>query len=136
MQLTPSEAELSERARQVVQCAYAPQSGLRVGAAVRDESDRIHVGCNVENDSYGLTLCAERAAVAAMVAAGGRRVMAIAVVCDGDVLPWPCGACRQVLSEFAEDAPVIVERVTGDCGRATLAQLAPLAFRFRLGGRG
>ncbi len=130
--LTPTETALSGHARAAMGRAHAPHSGLRVGAAVRDEDGHIHVGCNVESDSFGLTLCAERAAIAAMVAAGGRRVTAVAVVCDGDLLPWPCGACRQVLSEFAEDAPVLVERVTGEFGRATLAQLAPRAFRFRL----
>ncbi|MBD3176662.1 MAG: cytidine deaminase [Armatimonadia bacterium] len=130
--LTPMESELADRARGALQNAHAPHSGLRVGAAVLDEGDRVHVGCNVESDSYGLTLCAERAAIAAMVVAGGKRVKALTVVCDGDMLPWPCGACRQVLSEFADDCPVVVERLTGEAGRATLAQLAPPAFRFAL----
>lgn len=137
MTLTPpAEAALLGRARAVMEGAYAPYSGLRVGAAVLDENGSFHVGCNVENGSYGLTLCAERAAIAAMVSHGGHRLMAAAVVCDAPILPWPCGACRQVMGEFAEDAPVVVESVTGERGRATLAQLAPDAFRFRLPGQG
>ena len=84
--------------------AYAPYSGFLVGAALLDSSGAIHVGCNVENASYGLSVCAERHAVAAMVAAAERKIHAIAVASTGSFPP--CGACRQVLSEFAEEATV------------------------------
>ena len=81
--------------------AHAPYSKFRVGAAVADEAGRIHVGCNVENASYGLTVCAERNAVAAAVAAGARRIVAVAVASGSRPPASPCGACRQVLAEFA-----------------------------------
>ncbi len=87
--------------------AHAPYSKFRVGAAVRASDGRIFAGCNVENASYGLTICAERAAIFAAVAAGAKRIGAIAIVASGPQSPFPCGACRQVLAEFASpDTPV------------------------------
>ncbi|HEY6478364.1 MAG TPA: cytidine deaminase, partial [Polyangia bacterium] len=93
-------AALVMAARAVRGRAHAPYSKFLVGAAVRDERGRIHVGCNVENASYGLTVCAERNAVAAAVAAGARRVRAVAVVSGSRPPASPCGACRQVLAEL------------------------------------
>jgi len=86
--------------------AYAPYSRYHVGAALLDDAGRVHAGCNVENASYGLTICAERGAVMKMVSEGGRRVVAVVVVTGGDEAGSPCGACRQVLAELAGDAPV------------------------------
>jgi cytidine deaminase len=95
-------------ARDVRDRAYAPYSRFRVGAAVLGSSGRVFVGCNVENATYGATVCAERAAICAMVAGGDPRLLALAVFSDAEPPACPCGICRQVLAEFAEDAPVVV----------------------------
>jgi cytidine deaminase len=96
--------ELLEAAAAVRERAYAPYSDFAVGAAVRGDDGRVYVGANVENTSYGLSLCAERAAVAAAVAGGATEILAVAVVADPPVPP--CGACLQVLTEFGPEAPV------------------------------
>lgn len=95
------EASLAARQR-----AYAPYSEFSVGAAVLTEDGQIFSGCNVENASYGLTICAERAAVFRAVGAGSRKLVAVAVAAEKGASP--CGACRQVLAEFAEDMPVFL----------------------------
>lgn len=97
---------LMDRARQARERAYAPYSGFRVGAAVEVADGSVFTAGNVENASYGLTICAERAAVFAAVASGHTRLRAVAVATDGPDPVAPCGACRQVLAEFAEDLPV------------------------------
>jgi cytidine deaminase len=94
--------------------AYAPYSGYRVGAAVLAPDGAIYGGCNVENASYGVALCAERSAIAHLVAAGGGRIAAIAVVTAGPEPGRPCGICRQTLSEFADDDLPIGLAVPGD----------------------
>jgi cytidine deaminase len=128
--LSPAEQALAQAARAARAHAYAPYSGYAVGAAVLTDDGRMFAGCNVENASYGLSLCAERVAVFRAIAAGARRLVAAAVCTpDGGT---PCGACRQVLLEFA-DAPesfavwvVSPDRVIA---RYTLADLIPHGFR-------
>jgi cytidine deaminase len=126
--ITPrQQRQLLTAARAVRGRAYAPYSKYRVGAAVLDERGRVHAGCNVENASYGLTVCAERNAVAAAVAAGAKRIRAVAVTtADGGT---PCGACRQVLAELGDAAlPILVARPSGAPRATTLGALLPDAF--------
>jgi cytidine deaminase len=111
--------------------AHAPYSGYRVGAAIETAAGAVFRGCNVENASYGLTLCAERAAVAAAVAAGHRQFRRIAIAASGRVPPYPCGACRQVLAEFAgpELEILVAQGRTGALlERTTLGALLPRVF--------
>ena len=114
-------------ARAAAGAAYAPYSGFRVGAAVR-AGGSVFTGCNVENASFGLTICAERNAIFAAVAAGHRRIEAVALVCldGGDGGLMPCGACLQVMAEFA--GPELEVTVAG-AGRFALRQLLPHGFR-------
>ncbi len=130
---TPTSPEmLVPRAVEASGNAYAPFSKFQVGAAIVVEDGSVFVGCNVENSSYGLTLCAERNAIFAAVAAGHRKLKAVAVVAKGDPLPWPCGACRQVIAEFAEpDCPIYVASVDNPTHieSTTLGDLLPHSFR-------
>lgn len=109
--------------------AYAPYSHFTVGAALLADDGRVYTGVNVENASYGLTVCAERNAVGAMALAGGRRVLAVAVCTENGVTP--CGACRQVLSEFAPDegdVPVWIVDGAGDVRETSIRALLPDYF--------
>lgn len=123
----PHDEELLRRAREALKNAYAPYSRYRVGACILAADGRMFCGCNVENASYGLTICAERGAVMAAVASGAREFTRIAIVSEGS-LPWPCGACRQVLREFAPDIEVLVQGSEGNTRRATLSELLPMSF--------
>jgi len=125
---SPAEVDwdaLRARAREVAERAYAPYSGVRVGAAALVDDGRVVVGCNVENASIGLTTCAENGVASALAASGGGRIVALAVVAgDGEYLA-PCGRCRQVLSEFADPDVMVID--TGS-GTVTLGELLPGAF--------
>jgi len=126
--ITPAQRKrLLALARAVRLRAHAPYSRYRVGAAVLDERGRLHSGCNVENASYGLTICAERNAVAAAVAAGAKHIRAVAVVTrDG---ASPCGACRQVLAELGSPTTeVLLASAAGKPVTHTLNALLPHAF--------
>ena len=119
--------DLLLKAREVAAAAYAPYSHFRVGAAVQDVDGRVFVGCNVENASYGLTVCAERNAIFAAVAGGAHRPLtALAVTClDTDGGCSPCGACRQVMAEHLDpEAPIFVDGL----GQFTIGQLLPYGF--------
>ena len=119
---------LQERARLVANAAYAPYSHFHVGAALLAEDGRIFTGCNVENASFGLTICAERNAVGAAVAAGATRFSALVVLTSSAQPVTPCGACRQVLHEFAPSFPI---RCYGQAGAELITSceaLLPHAF--------
>lgn len=107
--------------------AYAPYSHFRVGAALLSKSGKVYTGCNVENASYGLTVCAERVALFRAVAEGEREFEAIAIVTDKGVTP--CGACRQVLREFGRELRVIVADMKGKQREYALAELLPDDFK-------
>jgi cytidine deaminase len=107
--------------------AYAPYSKYRVGAAIATESGLIYTGCNVENASFPAGICAERSAIAAMIAAGDRDPIACAIVTGGAPAP-PCGMCRQVLVEFAPALAVVSVAGDGRTARGSLAELLPHAF--------
>ncbi len=123
---------LIAHAREVARLAYAPYSRFRVGAALRDALGSVYVGCNVESASYGLTICAERNAIFAAIAAGAERPFAaLAVTClDADQPFTPCGACRQVMAEHLRpDAPVFIDGL----GEYQNGELLPLAFSLDVG---
>jgi cytidine deaminase len=118
---------LISAARSAQARAYAPYSNFRVGAALESIDGEVFTGCNVENASYGLTICAERAAISAAVGAGARRFRRAVVVSDVDPPAAPCGACRQVLAEFGLDLPI---EAVGPQRSVSwrLADLLPAAF--------
>ena len=111
--------------------AFAPYSHFQVGAALEADDGTLVTGCNVESASYGLTMCAERVAVFAAVARGLRRFRRVAVVTDTATPTPPCGACRQILWEFAPDAEVLLANLAGTVVRYTVRELIPHAFDAR-----
>jgi cytidine deaminase len=122
----PNEDELVALAEEARRNAYAPYSGFVVGAALLATSGRVYSGCNVENASYGLSICAERTALFKAVSAGEQEFVAIAVVTETGATP--CGACRQVLREFGGDLRVIVANLKGKWRVYTLEELLPHSF--------
>ena len=119
---------LLEAAIAARQNAHAPFSHFLVGAAVEDDSGRIHTGCNVENATYGLTLCAERVAVFKAVSEGARKFRRVAVAADTDQLTPPCGACRQILWEFCGDVELVLVNLKGKTETLQLKDLFPRPF--------
>ena len=135
--LTPAmERKLVKVARETREGAYAPYSQFHVGAAVLGASGRVYPGFNVENISYGLTVCAERTAVFSGLLAGEDRFVAVAVATDSPEPIYPCGACRQVLTEFSDDMIVLIAGRTGRPKRRKLSELLPHAFFKFPGARG
>src|SRR5574341_1104907 len=115
-------------AKQARENAHAPYSNFRVGAALRASSGRIYTGCNVENSTYGLTVCAERVAIFKAISDGERGFDAIAVVTQTDVLTPPCGACRQIIWEFCGDIPVVLANLQGKAEVHKMSALFPRPF--------
>ena len=119
-------------ARQARERAVAPYSNFKVGAALETADGTIVTGCNIENASYGLTICAERVAMFKALSEGHRRFTRMAVVADTVAPTSPCGACRQVLWEFGQDLEIVLANLTEVTGRHQMAELLPLAFDGRL----
>jgi cytidine deaminase len=117
--------ELIAAASSARRLAYAPYSGFQVGAALATKTGEIITGCNVENVSLGLTICAERSAIATAVARGLRDFVAIAVVTGGKKPAIPCGACRQVLAEFTPNIKVVSATIDGEMQEFDLSELLP-----------
>jgi cytidine deaminase len=111
--------------------AWAPYSKFQVGAALLLPNGDIVTGCNVENATYGATVCAERTAVGCAVAGGHREFRAICIVTDLEEPAAPCGICRQVLAEFCDDLPIMLANPDGDRARVTLSELLPRRFSGR-----
>ena len=127
-EIGPGDEELVRVASLARQRAHAPYSKYKVGAAIRTKRNKVHSGANVENASYGLTVCAERTATFAAVNAGDTAFDAIAIVIDDERLPTPCGACRQVLAEFSPNMRVILATAGGKRKVTTLGDLLPDPF--------
>ncbi len=119
---------LLQAALAVREKAHARFSNFKVGAALEDADGRIHTGCNVENATYGLTVCAERVAVFKAISEGARKFTRVAVAADTDVLTPPCGACRQILWEFCGDIEVILVNPRGRTETFRLKDLFPRPF--------
>ncbi|NEP09995.1 MAG: cytidine deaminase [Symploca sp. SIO2C1] len=126
---------LKDKAQQALTKAYAPYSKFRVGAAILTDEGNIFTGCNIENSSYGLTICAERAAVASAIANEGGEIMkirAVVIVTEPEKPCAPCGACRQVLSEFGLEAIVFFQGQDQEIKQLTVAELLPEAFELTI----
>jgi cytidine deaminase len=128
----PSSDPLVAAARQARRRAIAPYSGFKVGAALEVADGTVIAGCNIENATYGLTLCAERVAMFTALAAGHRRFRRIAIVADTLAPTPPCGPCRQILWEFGGDLEVILANLRRETGRHRMSDLLPLPFDRRL----
>ena len=120
--------ELIELARKAREFSYSPYSKFKVGAALITNEGKVYSGCNIENASFGITNCAERTAIFKAVSEGAREIDTIAIIADSDGPCSPCGACRQVLNEFAPGLRVLVTWGAGNVEQATLTQLLPHGF--------
>jgi cytidine deaminase len=127
--MTDATDELVRLALEARRRAYAPYSGFAVGAALRTADGRVFTGANVENASYGLALCAERAAVATAVNAGARDIVELVVASPTTPPVTPCGMCRQTLAEFARELPILLVNERGERTATSLEALLPLAFQ-------
>src|SRR5258708_31451431 len=134
--LTPQQEKMLSAARAAFKNAHAPYSNFKVGATILTDRGTMYQGCNVENASYGLTICAERNAIFAAVAAegSGMRIKAVAVATERDGPCAPCGACRQVIFEFGPDALVLFHGQSGT-EQMAITKLLPEGFRLLQGGK-
>jgi cytidine deaminase len=123
-----TDAALIEAARRARRRAHAPYSHFKVGAALLSQSGQVFTGCNIENASYGLTVCAERVAIFKALSEGVQEFARIAVVADTEALTPPCGACRQIIWEFCGNIPVILANLRGQSERHRMKSLLPQAF--------
>jgi len=124
-----TEQRLIDAAKQARDNAHAPYSNFKVGAALLTKNGNVYSACNVENASYGGSICAERNAVAQAVAASEKDFTMLAIVTQSDPPAAPCGLCRQVLVEFCDDLPILLCNLKGDLVRTNLKDLQPLPFK-------
>ena len=128
--------ELMKEAEKALVNSYSPYSGIRIGAAVRGRSGRIYTGTNIENASYGATICAERSAITTAISEGETEITAIAITGDIDDYAWPCGICRQVIREFAsKDLVIAVSGKNRDIREFSMDEILPNAFEYNLEGK-
>jgi cytidine deaminase len=123
-----SDENLIEAAKASREKAFAPYSNFKVGAAVETKSGKFFTGCNIENASYGLTICAERVAIFKAISEGETEFTSLAVVADTENLTPPCGACRQIIWEFCGDVPVMFSNLEGKTETLQMNELLPRAF--------
>ncbi|HSK70516.1 MAG TPA: cytidine deaminase [Pyrinomonadaceae bacterium] len=123
-----NEENLIEKAKEARERAVAQFSGFKVGAALQAENGEIFTGCNIENASYGLTMCAERVAIFKAVSEGEREFSHLAVSADTEILTPPCGPCRQIIWEFCGDIPVTLSNLQGESETFQMSELLPRAF--------
>ncbi len=127
--MSQGDSKLVDSAFDALKRAYSPYSKFRVGAALMTTNGNIYNGCNVENASYGLTICAERNAVFKMISSGETKIESVAVVSESDSIITPCGACRQVIREFADDDCRIICASPNEVRVFTLYELLPFSFK-------
>jgi len=120
--------KLLAEARDARKFSYAPYSHLRIGAAVLGKNGAIFKGCNIENMSYGVVMCAERVAIFNAISSGVQEIEALAISCEDEELSYPCGACRQVISEFSKDALIIIGAERGEYITESIEKLLPQGF--------
>jgi cytidine deaminase len=126
--VNPKTKYLAKAAKDAREKAFAPYSNFKVGAAIETADGEIFTGCNVENASYGLTVCAERVAIWKAMSEGKRDFVSLAVVAETEELTPPCGACRQIIWEFCGDIPVTLTNLSGKSETMQMSELLPRAF--------
>jgi cytidine deaminase len=126
--MSGEQKDLIDVARNARENAVAPYSNFKVGAALETVGGKVFTGCNVENASYGLTVCAERVAIWKALSEGEREFRQIVVIADTDELTPPCGACRQIIWEFCGDVPVTLANLHGKSETVKMSELLPRAF--------
>jgi len=124
--------KLIQEAKKARGNAYVPYSKFKVGAALLSKKDKVYIGANVENSSYGLSMCAERVALFGAVSSGEKEFSKLAIVADTKEPVTPCGACRQILLEFCDDLEIISATIKGKVKRYTLKELYPFPFKVNL----
>ena len=122
------EKDLTETAKRAREKAFAPFSNFKVGAALKTKNGKVFTGCNIENASYSLTICAERVAIFKAISEGETEFTEIAVAADTDELTPPCGPCRQIIWEFCGDIPVVMTNLKGKKETVQMSELLPRAF--------
>ncbi len=120
---------LIEKAKKAKENSYSPYSNFKVGAALLTENNKIYTGCNIENSSYGATICAERTAFSKSISDGEKKFKKIAIASDLNDLTFPCGICLQVISEFMPKGKIILQDKNGDIKIYAVSELLPCAFK-------